>query len=436
MSTLSELKKIGIFFEDNNVELKKSLIRFYIPTVSFFSDEKKVIGAEFELIVFSKIENKKPDLYVIGANLPFHPHFHIDTSEQKAKWVDYIDNNSNENISDFLQRVFLSLQYYPDYVIPSQYKNMKIANKDAKKWYLAEKQKKPVIFPTSDFLHKIQEGIDVQYQTKKFEIQNDNNKIDCQKKFEIQESKNDNNDEKKENTTVAKKKFLITKVISEYTPIEKEYISFETNNILDALSNQSDDKVKIYITEAASQQILKHISWGEDTGENKNEQGGILVGNVYIDKEKNIQYAIVEQAIAGLSAKGSSAYIEFGHEVWKEMIDMVDVYLEENPDKSVQIIGWYHTHPRNLGVFMSHTDINTQKLHFNKNWHYAIVLNPQKKIWKAFYGEQAHECLGYFMNYHAKPHQDSDSIKKSTNTDKESWFERVRRKFSKKEDVQ
>jgi len=118
------------------------------------------------------------------------------------------------------------------------------------------------------------------------------------------------------------------------------------------------------------------------------------------------------------------------------MIDMVDVYLEENPDKSVQIIGWYHTHPRNLGVFMSHTDINTQKLHFNKNWHYAIVLNPQKKIWKAFYGEQAHECLGYFMNYHAKPHQDSDSIKKSTNTDKESWFERVRRKFSKKEDVQ
>jgi hypothetical protein len=60
----------------------------------------------------------------------------------------------------------------------------------------------------------------------------------------------------------------------------------------------------------------------------------------------------------------------------------------DRPD--LKIIGWYHTHPNDLGVFMSATDRRTQELYFNKPGDFAIVLNPQRCHSQAFLGP---ECV-------------------------------------------
>jgi proteasome lid subunit RPN8/RPN11 len=98
-----------------------------------------------------------------------------------------------------------------------------------------------------------------------------------------------------------------------------------------------------------------------------------------------------------MSAKGSSVHLEMTHDTWKEMLDSADKLLEQSPQRELQIIGWYHTHPNGLQVFMSGTDRDTQSRMFAHDWQFAVVLNPQKQRWRAFFGHTARECKGYVI---------------------------------------
>lgn len=141
-------------------------------------------------------------------------------------------------------------------------------------------------------------------------------------------------------------------------------------------------------------EIGQHIGWGKRTPINIVEQGGILLGKTYFDTVDNIYYGEVTKAISGDLARGNPAYLDMTHETWKAMLDKADDIID-NEDQELQVIGWYHTHPNNLSVFMSGTDMGTQRTFFNKDWQFAIVINPHQKIWRAFFGMEAHECKGY-----------------------------------------
>lgn len=145
---------------------------------------------------------------------------------------------------------------------------------------------------------------------------------------------------------------------------------------------------------AAQQRMLSHIEWGQRTPRNTVEQGGILVGKIY--QCGNIVYGVVEDTIQART-QGSSAYVQFNHEAWDEMQRKLDDMNEERQDKLI-VIGWYHTHPNELSVFMSGTDRGTQEEQFFKYWQFAIVLNPQKKICDAFCGKEASKCELVFLN--------------------------------------
>ena len=71
-------------------------------------------------------------------------------------------------------------------------------------------------------------------------------------------------------------------------------------------------------------------------------------------------YGVVDDAISGDLASGSSTYLEMGHSTWKKMIDELDKIRFSSSSGNAQIIGWYHTHPNELDVFMSGTDKGTQ----------------------------------------------------------------------------
>lgn len=190
--------------------------------------------------------------------------------------------------------------------------------------------------------------------------------------------------------------FKIIQISEPYKVSIKEFPNYE---IL-LKSDYSDSHSKshyLFLTNQVRDQIFTHIGWKETTAENIVEQGGILLGSTYYDEQKGITFGIVEKAIAGKSAVGSPGYLEMNHQAWKEMIDKVDEILNDNPELKLQIIGWYHTHPNSLGVFMSGTDRNTQKKMFGNSWQFAVVINPHTQIWRVFYGSNSDECKGAFF---------------------------------------
>ncbi len=191
-------------------------------------------------------------------------------------------------------------------------------------------------------------------------------------------------------------RFVIDKIIPPYKPISLVEHQLSLLEKMDSYVQEgADKKKKITLLPQAVLSIMSHISWAEKTKENVVEQGGILIGHTYHDPNTDVMYGIVMEAIPAHDARGTSAYLEFNHEVWKGMMDKADVILDAHAEPKPQIIGWYHTHPNDLSVFMSGTDLRTQQTHFCQEWQFAIVLNPHRQIWRAFYGMYARECYGF-----------------------------------------
>ena len=196
-----------------------------------------------------------------------------------------------------------------------------------------------------------------------------------------------------------KKKFKIVDDIQTLTIKEKELpdevletskrIELRTENFGDVKNNN----YLLLIENSAFHDLQTHIQWGNNhTINNRNEQGGLLIGSIYYDSKREWTYGIVKEILFSHSTDSSSVSLEMGHNTWKDMLNEYDEKYSSKDD--CYLIGWYHTHPNNLDVFMSHVDKNTQKRFFNQEWHFAIVLNPHKEIWKAFHGKDAIPCKG------------------------------------------
>lgn len=198
--------------------------------------------------------------------------------------------------------------------------------------------------------------------------------------------------------SITRKKFEIVNFEPPYEPEEKPLSNFVTVEEFTANCEIADSSShQLYLTEEAMSHIATHVGWGEKTPHNCIEQGGILLGQAFRDRKYGITYGIVNAAIPALSARGSSGYLEMPHETWREMLDSAERLLEDSPQKELHIIGWYHTHPNGLEVYMSGTDRETQRRLFSHDWQFAMVLNPQKTQWRTFFGGEAEECSGFVI---------------------------------------
>ena len=150
------------------------------------------------------------------------------------------------------------------------------------------------------------------------------------------------------------------------------------------------DKVErplLVITEEAERIIKTHIEWGRKTERNVCEQGGLLIGKPVRVKRRSI--ALAESAIPAELTRSNAAYLEMGIDAWAKMLSVFD---ERYSEKGLYVIGWYHTHPNGLAVFMSGTDMRTQRTFFNQPWHFAAVINPHRKLLACFHSAQAATC--------------------------------------------
>ena len=148
----------------------------------------------------------------------------------------------------------------------------------------------------------------------------------------------------------------------------------------------------------AARVLLSHVGWGAATAANRVEQGGILVGEAYRDSERGMVYGLVDRALPGHRAYGSPTYVDLRPDDWKDMLDRAE--LTTDGGRRRRVLGWYHTHPNGLAVFMSGTDRSTQRRVFAEDWHFALVLNPHRQEAQAFHGADAERC-----SYTIDPHR-------------------------------
>lgn len=149
----------------------------------------------------------------------------------------------------------------------------------------------------------------------------------------------------------------------------------------------------------ATKRQLEIIGWlRDDFPRNKNEQGGWLIGRYLRDAAGHITQAEVLDIWEANTECRRPAYIEWDAieeiRMQRKFFQIKDTLSATDPTaaEELAVIGWWHTHPNGLPVFMSGTDMETQRLKYFKPEKYAVVLNPHRGIWRAFAGREAVEA--------------------------------------------
>ena len=156
--------------------------------------------------------------------------------------------------------------------------------------------------------------------------------------------------------------------------------------------------VPLVFTPEASAVLLHAIGWGrEDYPENRLEQGGRLVGRYIRDADGKINQAEVTHVFVAEASCRLAGYIEWDgleeirlQRLFFEIQDKMRVFDPAGAEALV-LIGWWHTHPNGLAVFMSGTDMENQKIKCPTRDKYSVVLNPHRMEWRAYAGPDAVE---------------------------------------------
>ena len=154
----------------------------------------------------------------------------------------------------------------------------------------------------------------------------------------------------------------------------------------------------LVIDQNATASLYRNIGWLNDHyPPNRKEQGGLMFGMLIRDiYGEPVQGEVTHILMAETNCR-YPGYIEWDamEEIRLQQIffDLKDEMEKKDPEaaKDFVILGWWHTHPNDLPVFMSGTDMGTQRLKYNKPCKYSLVLNPQRGVWKAFVGKEAVE---------------------------------------------
>lgn len=185
----------------------------------------------------------------------------------------------------------------------------------------------------------------------------------------------------------------------------------------------SNIKSLLVFTPQATKKLRAVTGWNRfDYPRNRVEMGGWLIGNYIFNDEGKVIQAEVTDILHATDCKGTPTYLEWPAKedirLQREFFRMKDELTARNPSKGEKLsrIGWWHTHPNSLPVFMSSTDMETQRSKYFRDHDFSVVLNPHRMIWKAFAGRNAEEVPAIML--FGKP--DSEKAKKHKKA-KKNW---------------
>lgn len=145
----------------------------------------------------------------------------------------------------------------------------------------------------------------------------------------------------------------------------------------------------LILEKRALTKLRDSLDWDSITTRNQVEQAGVLLGRAAI--WGNEIYCFVEDILMA-ETFGNPVFVEITYEIWADLYNKLSE-LKNILDKNAPlvIVGWFHTHPNDLSVFMSATDMITQRQNFSQEWQASLVMNPHTNKYRAFFGARATE---------------------------------------------
>ena len=130
---------------------------------------------------------------------------------------------------------------------------------------------------------------------------------------------------------------------------------------------KNENDLKIFILQDTLDEVDEYLS-----GDLNNELGGVLLGDVCVNKD-NGKFILINELITAKHSNSSLSRLTFTHETW----DYINEVREKDfPEK--KILGWFHSHPGHT-VFLSNYDIFIQENFFNMYYMVAYVFDPTIK---------------------------------------------------------
>ncbi len=119
------------------------------------------------------------------------------------------------------------------------------------------------------------------------------------------------------------------------------------------------------ISQAVHEEIEAHAQANRQI-----EVGGILLGEVYWDREGEIYLVSVTNILPARHTDSGAIYLTFTGQTWLDIIARRMRY----PNKKT--VGWYHSHP-DLGIFLSAYDRFIHRSFFgDQPWYITLVIDP------------------------------------------------------------
>ncbi len=194
----------------------------------------------------------------------------------------------------------------------------------------------------------------------------------------------------------------------------------------------------LVISAEATHKLRNIIGWNRfDYPPNRIEMGGWLIGRYIRDDNGHIIQAEVTDILKAECCEGTPTYLEWPAiediRLQREFFRIKEDLTLTHPDagEALTRIGWWHTHPNSLPVFMSSTDMSTQRLKFFKPHDYSVVLNPHRMTWKAFIGKDAVEVPAIMLIDSYIPKAKKKNTTKAKH--KSAWNKRKKKKRLNKE---
>lgn len=136
-----------------------------------------------------------------------------------------------------------------------------------------------------------------------------------------------------------------------------------------------------FVRRAALEKIQAHLR-----SNTKIELGGLLIGEACYDAERELYCMLIEEALPAYDGEGTALTFAYTEATWQTLSPQ----LQQMPSHWT-LLGSYHSHP-GMGVFLSSTDLETQRDVFFHDWQIALVIDPISHAIGFFSGAQGHRC--------------------------------------------
>jgi len=138
------------------------------------------------------------------------------------------------------------------------------------------------------------------------------------------------------------------------------------------------------VRRAAFEKVQAHLR--SNTGI---ELGGLLMGEAFFDPEWECYVVVVEEALPAEDGEGTALTFAYTAATWLTLSPQ----LQALPAHWT-LVGSFHSHP-GMGVFLSSTDLETQRDVFFHDWQIALVIDPISNAVGLFCGAAGHPCTAW-----------------------------------------